>query len=180
MTLLTTRYAVQILGTPAGKGSMTCKSKHAKGMHQNLQPVNEHELKRWTALVKKAGLALPVSGLVGPIGVELTITVERPRSHYRTGRNAHLLRDDAPVWPVLVGTGDADKYGRACLDALQRGKPGNPGAGVFIDDAQVVELVTRKVYPDTPGVSDRLPRPGCVIRIYPIEARDALPFSQEG
>ena len=168
MTELTRDYAVRIYGLPATKGSMTCKARHLKGTHQNLQPDNEDALNPWRALVEKAGRALPVTDLVGPIGVEMTITIARPKSHYRTGRNAHLLKDTAPLWPCQEGTGDVDKYGRAVLDSLQKGKPSSPGAGTMQTDAQVVELISRKTYPDTPGATDRLDRPGCVIRIYPI------------
>jgi crossover junction endodeoxyribonuclease RusA len=167
MTLLTRDYAVRLYGTPATKGSMKCIGARGNIKHQLVEQL-EKMLKPWRALIVKAGLALPVTDLVGPIGIEMTVTIRRPPSHYRTGRNAHLLRADAPVWPSQEGTGDVDKYGRAVLDSLQKGKPSAPGAGVMKTDAQVVELIARKCYPDTPGAQDRLDRPGAVIRIFPI------------
>jgi len=167
VTELTRDYAVRIYGTPATKGSMKCIGARGKVKHQLVEQL-EKMLTPWRALVVKGGRALPVTGLVGPIGVEMTVTIARPKSHYRTGRNAHLLRDDAPLWPSQEGTGDVDKYGRAVLDSLQKGKPSTPGAGTVKTDAQVVELIARKCYADTPGAQDRLERPGCVIRLYPI------------
>ena len=146
-------YAVRVYGTPTPQGSMTCKAKH---VHKaNLQPSNETDLKPWRALVAKAGRALPVTALEGPLGVEVTLTVARPKT---------VTRD----WPSKKANqrgvgGDIDKLARAVLDGLTE-------SGVFGDDSQVVELTARKAYPDTPGAVDRLDRPGAVIRIYPIGA----------
>jgi Holliday junction resolvase RusA-like endonuclease len=151
MTELTRDYAVRVYGLPTPQGSMTCKAKHVT--RSNLQPGNEADLKPWRALVEKAGRALPVSGLVGPVGVEVTLTVARPKT---------VTRD----WPCQKANrrgvgGDIDKLARAVLDALE-------SSGVIGNDAQVVELIARKCYPTTPGAQDRLDRPGAVIRIYPI------------
>ena len=57
--------------------------------------------------------------LRGAVGVRLSFILPRPRSHYRTGRNAHLLRDSAPVWPA--SRPDLDKLVRAVLDGLTAG-----------------------------------------------------------
>lgn len=151
MTALTRDYAVRLYGTPEPQGSMTCKAKHVT--RSNVQPANETELKRWRALVEKAGRALPVTGLEGPVGVEITLTVAKPRT---------VTRD----WPSKKANqkgvgGDIDKLARAILDALE-------ACGLLENDAQVVELTARKCYPTTPGVQDRLDRPGCVLRLYPI------------
>lgn len=145
-----TEHAVRVFGTPTPQGSMTCKAKHVT--RANLQPSNETELKKWRALVAKAGRALPVTGLVGPLGVEVTLTVARPKTvtrdwpHQKANRSGH--------------GGDIDKLARAVLDGLT--------GTVFGDDAQVVELTARKCYPNTPGCPDRLDQPGAVIRVYPI------------
>jgi Holliday junction resolvase RusA-like endonuclease len=147
MTELTKDYAVRVYGAPVPQGSMTCVG---HGGFHNVQPSNKDALKTWRALVEKAGRALPVTGLVGPLGVEVTFTVERPASV--------PLRKRA--WPA-VKKADVDKLARAVLDGLTESK-------VYGDDSQVVELTARKTYPDTPGATDRLDRPGCVIRLYPI------------
>ena len=94
----------------------------------------------------------------GPAGTPL-LTLPRPAAHFRTGRFAHLLRDDAPGWPIGRGTGDSDKYARAINDALT-------DAAVWIDDAQAVETVCRKVYVDS-GL-DALDTPGAVIRLWSV------------
>lgn len=78
----------------------------------------------------------------GAVYVGLEFRFPRPRSHYRTGRNAELLRDNAPSH--LTRPPDIDKLSRAVLDALMF-------AGVFHDDGQVVSLIARKYY--VPGIS---------------------------
>lgn len=156
-----TSWAVQVRGDgtdPVTQGSMTCKGRHLPGTFQNLQPDNEAELKRWRRQVKKAGEALPVTGLVGPLYVVATHTVARPASVPLRLR----------AWPMVVGSGDVDKFGRALLDALAESR-------VFGNDAQVCGLNAWKRYPDSPSVPwidrrDHLDRPGVVIRIYPIGA----------
>lgn len=94
--------------------------------------------------------------LDGPLAVTLTFFLARPKSHYRTGRNAHLLRESAPELPA-GRCGDVDKLARAVLDAVG-------SAGVWNDDSQVVNLSAAKNY-TSPGV-----KPGAWITITPLEA----------
>jgi crossover junction endodeoxyribonuclease RusA len=84
----------------------------------------------------KVDLAEPITG---PVHVAVTFFFVRPRSHWRTGRNAHLLRDAAPADPTGRGVGDVDKLARAVLDALTT-------AGVIADDSLVIRLEARKAW----------------------------------
>jgi Holliday junction resolvase RusA-like endonuclease len=88
--------------------------------------------------------------LSGPVAVRAWFWLPRPNGHYRTGRNAHLLRDAAPLRPF--GKPDLDKLVRAVLDGLTDG-------GAWKDDGQVVELTARKLYV-LPGLT-----PGAKIEI---------------
>ena len=85
--------------------------------------------------------------MAGPIRVWLTFHFPRPRGHYRTGRNAHLLRDNAPTHPDTRSTGDVDKLTRATLDGISA----KTGAGLIRDDSQVVQLLASKTYSDGPA-----------------------------
>lgn len=78
----------------------------------------------------------------GPVAVRLSLTVRRPAGHWRTGSNANLLRQAAPVEPI--GKPDVDKVARAVLDAMTY-------AEVWRDDSQVVDLRVVKHYTDHPG-----------------------------
>jgi crossover junction endodeoxyribonuclease RusA len=75
--------------------------------------------------------------LAGPLRVAITFRLPRPRSHYRSGKYAHLIKDDAPRVPD--GRPDLDKLIRAVLDGLTAG-------GAWGDDAQVAHLSAAKLY----------------------------------
>ena len=91
-----------------------------------------------------------------PVVADMVFTFARPKSHYRTGRNAHLLRDGAPARPD--GPPDLSKLARAVEDSLT-------DAGVWRDDARVVEYGRlAKVYAGEDG--DALDRPGVLIRVW--------------
>jgi len=85
-----------------------------------------------------------------PVEVNIMFYLKRPASHYRTGRNAHLLRDNAPEWPA--GKPDLDKLARAVLDGLTMG-------GAWKDDSQAVRLDVIKLY----AVGSHAP--GCIINL---------------
>lgn len=99
-------------------------------------------LKKWRALVsKECTLAMIERGIgrldtEGPVRVEATFYLQRPKAHCGTGRNAGVVKASAPAYPT--GRPDVDKLLRALLDALT--------GTVVEDDAQVVEARARKVY----------------------------------
>lgn len=100
----------------------------------------------------------------GPVFVRATFTVNRPTSHYRTGRNAYLLRDHAPAHPITRTSGDLDKLVRSVLDSLV-------DAQLLGDDSQVVDLRARKVWAGEHELA--LDRPGVRIDIVPFSERNA-------
>jgi Holliday junction resolvase RusA-like endonuclease len=77
--------------------------------------------------------------LLGPVLVEIVFFIKRPGYHYGTGRNAGVLRANAPMF--VDKKPDVDKLERTVLDALK-------GAGVYRDDAQVARLTADKRYSD--------------------------------
>lgn len=140
---------IKVLGVPAAKGSMKCIGS-VGGRHHQLVEQNAKKIKPWRDLVTQAGKrALAKHGqLDGPIIIEAVFTVPRPVSVPLAKRE----------WPITRSSGDGDKALRLILDALD-------DAGLYGDDAQIVTGTFTKCYPDTPGVPDRLDRPGAVIRI---------------
>lgn len=97
------------------------------------------------------GHRFDVDTIDGPVVVEITLTVPKPASAPKR----------RVTWPTTRTSGDVDKHARAILDALT-------DAGVWADDARVVELTVRKVYPNE-GV-DALPMPGALVRVYEVPA----------
>ena len=74
--------------------------------------------------------------------VKLTFYFHRPKSHFRTGKNAHILKDNAPI--NHTGTPDADNLGKFVCDSLN---------GVFWrDDSIISELSVSKVYDPVPRI----------------------------
>nr|BAR30348.1 Holliday junction resolvase (Rus) [uncultured Mediterranean phage uvMED] len=109
-----------------GNGRMVEASKHTAG---------------WRKAVSQAALAAftgePISG---PVGVAVHFLFPRPKSHYRTGRNAEMLRQGAPKFPTTRAVGDIDKLARALCDAVSV----TSGGSVLQDDSLVQWLYGQK------------------------------------
>lgn len=86
--------------------------------------------------------------LTGPLGIEITVSVEQTAAAAQRG----------DVWPANRTSSDIDHHARAVLDALTH-------ASLWRDDAQVVELCARKVWAGGVGL-DALDRPGAVIHVW--------------
>ena len=121
---------LRVDGEPAPQGSKSV-GRHG-GVYEKSRKVAP-----WRAAIKAAALADATLALAGPLTVEIAFLLPRPASHYRTGRNAHLLKDSAPTFPATRP--DLDKLIRSTLDGLM-------GAGVYCDDGQVVNLGAIKRY----------------------------------
>ena len=99
---------------------------------------NDKLLRPWRAAVAaEASEAMAgAEPLQGPIRLHATFTFPRPKVHYGTGRNAGQLKPGVPLARPIKP--DLDKLVRALFDAMS--------GIVYRDDAQVVELVARKLY----------------------------------
>jgi len=77
----------------------------------------------------------------GPVRLLVLFFLPRPKSHYRTGKYAGELREDAPRWPDK--TPDIDKLLRAVMDGLTR--------VLYDDDKRVVSVECEKRYTKATG-----------------------------
>lgn len=130
-------------GTPAPQGS---KSRDRFGRSYE----SSKKVTPWRADVKAAAEAALQEKYAGrdtqawrlPCLLSAVFYFRRPKSHYRTGRHAELLRDDAPRYVTGHHLGDLDKLLRSTLDALKE-------ADVIADDSLIVGLGdVWKVYAD--------------------------------
>lgn len=138
MTGYPERFAVVVSGVPIPQGSKTVVPGR-KGRRAYLRDSNGKTLKPWRKRVRAAAedATRYIDTVAGPVQVWVRFTFDRPASHYRTGRNAHLLRNGAPAWPTSKN--DVDKLQRAIFDALTDAK-------VWVDDGQVVDVRARKFW----------------------------------
>lgn len=122
---------VTVHGTPAPQGSKT-------RMPNGAMVESSKKVGPWRADVKAAAEATGSSMLLKPVAVDILFYLGRPASHYRTGKDtSHLLTGTAPAHPK--GKPDVDKLARAVLDGLK-------AAGMYADDAQVIDLRAIKQY----------------------------------
>lgn len=151
-----TGIAFTVYGLPAPQGSK-------RHVGNGVMIESSKKVKPWRQDVKQAALDT-IAGhpdwtpLDGPLVASMTFTFARPKSHYRTGRNAHLLRDTAPARPH--GMPDLSKILRSTEDALKD--------VIWADDALVVGYIhLGKFYAGT-DAADVLTMPGAVIRVWPL------------
>lgn len=147
-----TEISFTVYGTPAPQGS---KRAFVAGGRAHVIESSHERVKSWRQAVidqvRSDGWLLPPFPYSGPLEVEMTFDLKRPKGHYRTGKNAHLLRDSAPAYPS--GTPDLSKLARSTEDALTE-------VGLWADDALVVRYaLLQKRYADAPRL------PGAVITV---------------
>ena len=78
----------------------------------------------------------------GNIQMIATFYTKRPKSHYRSGKYKHILKDNAPEYNK--SRADLDNYIKMIMDIIQ-------GKNRFIiDDSQICRIQAEKVYDEKP------------------------------
>jgi len=129
-------------GTPVPKGS--AKAFYVKKLNRAIVTQdNREKQKPWASMISVMAQNSMAGRMVckGAVKIDVTFVFARPKSHYRIGKNSHLLRENAPADHIVKP--DRDKLLRCVLDAL---KP-----IVYEDDCQTNDGNTKKVYGDNPG-----------------------------
>lgn len=156
---------ITVHGRPITQGSKVrnryggVRDDNAKTLHPWRDNVRSAALEALrTGPEDEQGMAQRIAYPFGTDSVEVVLVFyfDRPTGHFRTGRNAHLLRDGAPRRPANRGSGDIDKLQRACFDSLT-------DAMVWKDDCQVVDVRAIKRYVGAHALG--LDGPGVVIHI---------------
>jgi crossover junction endodeoxyribonuclease RusA len=122
-------------GTPAPQGSKTVgRSSGGASFVREDNPDTEPWRNAVATRARAAMAGRPP--LPGPLELDVAFMFGRPKSHYRTGRNAGRLKPSAPIY--CDKRPDLDKLLRAIGDAIT--------GIVVVDDAAIVELRARKAY----------------------------------
>lgn len=145
---------ITVYGEPGPQGSK-------RHVGNGVMVESSKKVKPWRQDVKYAAIGATAhipgwKALHGPLAVAMTFTFARIKSHYRTGRYAHLLKDGAPAQPTVYP--DLSKIVRSTEDALT--------GVVWKDDAQVVQYVRLGKWYAGADAPDVLAVPGCVIRVW--------------
>lgn len=125
-------------GYPIARGGRLSDGRYRNGsVVANVTSANPR-LRQWRELVASVARQHWTGGVLEDVALEVEshFFLRRPEGHWRSGRFAHLLRDDAPAVPLTVP--DADKLLRAVLDALT--------GIVYVDDRQVTFPTAEKHY----------------------------------
>lgn len=93
-----------------------------------------------TKMLADGNHCMPITD--GPVHLTLKFKLQRPKGHYRSGKNAALLKDSAPAQHTTKP--DVLKLARGVEDAL---------TGIlYVDDAQIVLETLSKEYGESEGV----------------------------
>ena len=84
---------------------------------------------------------LPLEKMTKPIKCTLHFFCKRPKNHYKTGKNAHILKDTAPTYNT--NNKDLDNMVKFVLDALNN--------KLYTDDCLIIEINCIKTYSNSDG-----------------------------
>lgn len=136
--------ACTIPGTPQQQGSKTRTPQgFSREANRNLAPWRADAISHLQAAALTQWGHAGESPITHGVHVDVMFVYVRPKAHYRTGRNANLLRDDVPLHKTSAP--DTDKLQRALGDALTQ-------AGIVRDDCLIVRWTASKIYGSRPYV----------------------------
>lgn len=90
--------SIEVFGTPAPQGSKRGFVNRKTGQVNMVESSNK--VKPWRQSVKFAALNAKLPTLAGPVKLEITFYLPRPKGHYRTGKHAGEVKESAPQYPA--------------------------------------------------------------------------------
>lgn len=124
------------------KGDPTPQQRHRHHQVKGADFVSTYDpsAKAKKAFLKQCLPYKPKQPYERPLRVDMVFYFSRPKSHYRSGKYAHILKDSAPEYHT--SRGDLDNLCKMPMDSLNK---------IFWkDDAYIVELSAVKKYDDNP------------------------------
>lgn len=83
----------------------------------------------------------PTEKMTKPLRCILNFYCKRPKNHYKTGKNAHILKDSSPKYNI--NNKDLDNMVKFVLDALND--------KLYTDDSLIFEISCSKMYSEGEG-----------------------------
>ena len=83
----------------------------------------------------------PTEKMTKPIRCTLNFYCKRPKNHYKTGKNSHVLKDSSPKYNI--NNKDLDNMVKFVLDALND--------KLYTDDSLIIEINCSKLYAENEG-----------------------------
>jgi Holliday junction resolvase RusA-like endonuclease len=83
----------------------------------------------------------PTEKMTKPIRCTLHFYCKRPKNHYKTGKNSHVLKDSSPKYNI--NNKDLDNMVKFVLDALND--------KLYTDDSLIIEINCSKLYAENEG-----------------------------
>jgi len=138
----------RVFGLPAPQGSK-------RYVGRGIMVESSKKVRPWrNDVIAASQLSYKQEPLHCPVAIELTFFFPRPKSHFRTGKYAGMLKENAPLWTTSNADGDLDKLCRATLDSLSQ----KSGGIILIDDSICARLTAEKRYVLQEP-------PGCLVRV---------------
>ena len=106
--------------------------RHRHRLHGGTYDPSKKEKEEFVKLIEN----LPSEKMTKPIKCILNFYSTRPKNHYKTGKNSHILKESAPKYNV--NNKDLDNMVKFVLDALNE--------KLYNDDSQIIEITCTKSY----------------------------------
>ena len=119
------------------KGSPVAQKRHRHAKRGNATITYDPSSKEKEIFLWQVKDMEPKEPLEGPLRMRLYFKIQRPKSHFGTGRNSKTIKDGMPKY--AKSRPDIDNYIKFVMDALGKGR-------FFKDDSQIVMLEAYKMY----------------------------------
>ena len=120
---------------------------YSRGGKAGVYTPESKALREWRNAVEKVMSRHKDKKLDGAFSVHLEFYMPRPKSHFRTGKFSHLIKDDAPIDHLTKP--DLDNMIKLVLDVMTK-------SGYWKDDSQVIELSSSKNFSDVMDAGCRI------------------------
>jgi len=115
--------------------------RHRHRLHGGTYDPSKKEKDEFVKTIEGLSQGLPQTKMTKPIRCTLNFYCKRPKTHYKTGKNAHVLKDTSPKYNI--NNKDLDNMVKFVLDALND--------KLYVDDSLIFEINCSKMYSEGDG-----------------------------